>query len=74
MISGSLFGDSGEALGDQGSGPGSPKMACRWHPRGLLRTPWWPKDGKGNQGRISEEKKHFFKAIGKTRMWLKHSR
>ena len=48
-------------------------MAWRCHPRGLLRTPGWPKGGQGNQGRILEEKRHIFKALGRTKMCLKHT-
>ena len=46
--------------GRPGGRPGTPKMAWRCHPRGLLRTPGWPKGGHGNQGRFLEEKKNTF--------------
>ena len=38
-------------------------MAWRCHPRGLWRTPGWPKGGQGNQGRILEEKKTYFQGV-----------
>ena len=73
MIFGTLFGDSGEAFGDQG-GTKNPQDGLQMPPQRFIEAPWWPKDGHGNEGRIFEEKRHLFEALGKSKIWLKHSK
>ena len=54
--------------GRPGGAPGTPKMACRCHPRGLFWTLWWPKDGQASQNRILDEKSHIVQALGMSKM------
>ena len=60
MISGSLVGDSGEALGDQG-GTRSPQNHLQMPPQRLIEDPLVAKRWAGQLGRDFGRKKSYFR-------------
>ena len=53
------------------------ELACRCHPRGLVRSPWLPKDGQGIQSKVLEEQHLCSRSLarptcGLNYLWPKH--